>query len=223
LTTNIESRLRAALAAVAQANTKTQAADAAMGRLNEAISAVPEYQGAVNALAIDDAQAFEVWARAGDDTAPPAIDAQAHDAARVALAGAQAQAAAATSAMTRIEADRSKARAHGESAQAAIFPLALLATLETGFGPLVDEVIEHRKRMSTASHRIDTALQLLVDTSKGADEHTRRELLVAMEKFSTDSRRANEFAQIDRDQLRTELHQKINATIDAANETTKGE
>jgi hypothetical protein len=221
--TTLNDRLRSALVAVAQSNEKTQAADVAMAKLNDAISAVPQHQSAVNALAIDDAQAFETWARAGDDTPPPAINAQAHDDARVALAGAQAKAAAATAALQRIEADRTKARTHGEAAAAAIYPIALLVTLETEFSPLVDEVIEHRKRMSTASHRIDTALQLLVDASKGADEHTRRELLVAMEKFSEDSRRANELSQIDRDQLRAELHQKINATIDGANETTKGE
>src|SRR6202035_6062553 len=100
-----------------------------MARLNAAIEAVPQHQGTVNALAHTDAAAFEAWARTGEGEAPT-IDAQAHDAARQALVASQATASAARSALQRIEHSRAEAFAHGQAAQKAIYPIALLATLE---------------------------------------------------------------------------------------------
>jgi hypothetical protein len=108
---DITSRLRSAITAVTESNAKLQAADQSIALLTSAIDAVPNLQGEVNALANADTNSFEQWAKAADGSEPPTIDADAHHAAALALVAGQKKAQAATSALTRIQDERMKARA----------------------------------------------------------------------------------------------------------------
>jgi hypothetical protein len=221
----LESRLRAALAAVAQANEKTTAADAAMAKLRDAIDEVPNLQGAVNALAIDDAAAFESWARAGDAAAPPAIDAAAHHAASLALIEAQKKAAAANSALTRIEAERTRARLHGEAAQKAILPLAAQIVLAARVPEVLAEAAELQTKVWHVAAQLDEARAVLFEVAetlpKGSEEA--REVYVLAEKLWDEIRNGRQGAPADVNAIRASWMQEINTAIDAANNETENE
>jgi hypothetical protein len=221
----LESRLRAALAAVAQANEKTTAADAAMAKLRDAIDEVPNLQGAVNALAIDDAAAFESWARAGDAAAPPAIDAAAHHAASLALIEAQKKAAAANSALTRIEAERTRARLHGEAAQKAILPLAAQIVLAARVPEVLAEAAELQTKIWHVAAQLDEARAVLFEVAetlpKGSEEA--REVYVLAEKLWDEIRNGRQGAPADVNAIRASWMQEINTAIDAANNETENE
>jgi hypothetical protein len=215
--TPLESRLRAALAAVAQANEKISSADAAMAKLRAAIDDVTSHQSAVNALAIDDAQAFETWARAGDDTAPPAIDAAAHHAASLALIEAQKKAAAANSALTRIEAERTRARLHGEAEQKAILPLAAQIAIPARVQELLDEHAEYQTKLWHVAAQIDEAHKVLIEIAdtmpKGGEEA--REVHVLASKLWEEIRNRRQGTPAQVDEIRAAWRSAINATIDA--------
>jgi chromosome segregation ATPase len=224
--TTLESRLRSAVQAVASANTKLQDADKSIALLTKTIEDLPQHAGAVNSLATADAQAFEAWARAADDSEPPQIDAAAHDAARVALAGAQAKAAAATSALRKIEAERMQARTYGEAAQAAIEPLAAQIAIAKRVPELLAEAAELWTQVWHKQAQLEEAHPLLISVAdrlpKGSQE--------AREVYEFASRLFDEIRQhgrggkpADAVAIRAEWFKEINATIDAHanNETEK--
>jgi hypothetical protein len=219
----LHDRLAAALKAVAASNEKITATDAAMAKLRAAIDEVPQHQGALNALAIADAAAFETWARAGDDTAPPAIDAQAHDDARKALVEAQAKASAATAALGRIERARTEAFARGDAAQKAILPLASQIILAARVPEVLAEVETLRVRLRHKSAVADSAHTLLIEIAetlpKGSEES--REVYVLAEKLGAQLRATYELPQVDDAAVRASWLTEINAAIPVANETEK--
>jgi hypothetical protein len=215
LSTQLHERLAAAIAAVNETNTKLQAHDAAIARLNATIDAVPNLQGDLNALAADDAAAFERFARDGGDE--PVIDAKAHDKARIALVAAQAKAAAARTAMAKIEAERAKASAHGVAAQAAIRPLAMQIALAPIFEAAIDEAMKHRIAARDISTKADEALALLaalVDSLPNPSDE-RREVSILMTELSTKTRVTYEIPPTDTAAIRRELNDAISAVIDA--------
>jgi hypothetical protein len=213
----LESRLRAAVQAVASANEKTTAADAAMARLRAAIEAVPQHQGAINSLANADSAAFEQWAKTGEGEAP-AIDAAAHDAARQALVAAQAKASAATAALQRIEQERMKARAHGEAAQKAIAPLAYQIVLPKRVSELLDELAEIQTAVWHKLAQVEEAHAYLIAAAetlpKGSAES--HEVYVTAEKLAGEIRqRKHSSRPADANAIRASWLQEIDAAIDA--------
>jgi hypothetical protein len=222
--TDLSQRLRAAVQTVAQANTKTASADAALAKLRAAIDDVPSHQSAVNALAIDDAAAFESWARAGDDAAAPVIDAAAHDAARKALVVAQAKASAAAAALQRIERARTEARAHGEAAQKAIAPLAYQIVLPKRVSELLDELAEIQTAVWHKLAQVEEAHALLIAAAetlpKGSAES--HEVYVTAEKLAGEIRqRKHSSRPADANAIRASWLQEIDAAIVAASNEEK--
>jgi hypothetical protein len=214
---DLHERLASAIAAVNDTNTKLVAHDAAIAKLNASIDSVPQHQGAVNALANDDAAAFEAYAR-GDTDDEPTIDAKAHDKARQALAGAQAKAAAARTALAKIEGERSKVRAYAVKAQSAIYPIATQITLASIVPTLIQETKALREQARAKSTKIDEAVAVLAeltDSLKGSD--LQREVSILMTELSTQTRASYEFAPVDAKALRAELMVAVNQTIDNAN------
>jgi hypothetical protein len=183
-------RLRSAITAVNESNAKLQAADPSIALLTAAIDAVPNLQGEVNALANLDANAFEEWARAADGSDAPTIDAGAHHAANLALIAAQKKASAAASALTRIEQERSKVRAYGEAAQAAITPLAAQIAIPERVYEIIAEATDLQTRLWRASARLDDAHALLISTAESLPKASpeSREVYTLAEKLGNEIR-----------------------------------
>ena len=223
MTTELHGRLKAAIAAVNEANEKTAAHDVAIARLRDAIDAVPQHQGAVNALANADAQAFERYAREGGDV--PTIDAKAHDKARIALAGAQAKAQAASAALRKIEDERVKAHQHGEAAQAAIYPLAAQIAIAKRLPELLAELGELQTLFWQKAAQVEEVRPLLYAVAdalpKGSAEA--HELLVFAEKISNQIREHGTGGKpADVVNIRTAWAADIDATIEAASAEKEG-
>jgi hypothetical protein len=219
-------RLRSAITAVTESNAKLQAADASIALLNAAVDAIPALQGEVNALANLDANAFEQWAKAADGSEPPVIDADAHHAANIALVSAQKKSQAAASALTRIEQERTKARAYGEAAQAAIMPLATQIVISERVPELLAEAAEIQTKLWHMTAKFDDAYDLLISTAetltKGGEEA--REVYTLAEKVGNEIRNRRQGFPADVNAIRRDWMQEINATIEAhANETTENE
>jgi len=224
--TDTTTRLRSAITAGAESNAKLQAADQSIALLNAAIDAVPNLQGEVNALANLDANAFEQWAKAADGSDAPTIDADAHHAASLALIAAQKKAMAATSALQRIEQERSKTRAYGEAAQAAIMPLAAQIVIAARVPEIIAEATELQTKLWHATAKFDDAYALLIATAealpKGSAEA--HEVYTLAEKLGNEIRNRRQGFPAIVNEIRAAWMQEINAVIDEhANETTETE
>jgi hypothetical protein len=218
---DITSRLRSAITAVTESNAKLQAADQSIALLTSAIDAVPNLQGEVNALANADTNAFEHWAKAADGSEPPTIDADAHHAAALALVAGQKKAQAATSALTRIQDERMKARAYGEAATAAIQPLAAQIVISKQVPEIIAEATDLQTKLWHASAQLDEAYALAIifaeSLSKGSEEA--REIYTMAEKLGNEIRQRRQGYPADVNAIRRDWTQEIHATIDAhANE-----
>jgi hypothetical protein len=218
---DITSRLRSAITAVNESNMKLQAADQSIALLTAAIDAVPNLQGEVNALANADTNAFEEWAKAADGSDPPAIDADAHHAATMALVAAQKKGQAAASALTRIEADRMKARNYGEAARSAITPLAAQIVISKRVPELLAEATELQTKVWHLTAQFDDAYALLITFAeslpKGSEEA--REVYQLAEKLGNEIRNRRQGHPANVNAIRAAWMQEVNATIDAhANE-----
>jgi hypothetical protein len=212
---DITSRLRSAITAVNESNMKLQAADQSIALLTAAIDAVPNLQGEVNALANADTNAFEEWAKAADGSEPPTIDADAHHAANLALVSAQKKAMAATSALTRIEAERTKVRTYGEAAQAAITPLASQIVLAKRIPEIIAEATDLQTKLWHASGQLDEAYALAIifaeSLPKGSEEA--REIYTMAEKLGNEIRQRRQGYPADVNAIRAAWIADINALI----------
>jgi hypothetical protein len=224
--TDTATRLRSAITAVTESNAKLQAADQSIALLTAAIDAVPNLQGDVNALANADANAFEQWAKAADGSDAPTIDADAHHKASLALVSAQKKAMAATSALTRIEQERTRVRTYGEAAQAAIPALAAQIAISKRVPELLAEAAELQTKVWHLTAQFDDAYALLISTAetlpKGSEEA--REIYTMAEKLGNEIRNRNSGRPADINAIRRGWVSDINDLITThASETTTAE
>jgi hypothetical protein len=212
----LHTRLAAALRAITETDTKISGLDEAMARLSDAIADANSKQGAVNALASADAVAFERYARDGGDV--PVVDSSAHHAAQLQLISAQKTAAAANAALSKLEGERALASALGQSARAAITPLALQLVFPDMVKRLADEAIALRDEARRKSTMIDEAYAITIETAelfeKGSP--TALELYRFAEGLNAHTRRTHELAQIDKASVRAEITSALNDAIVAA-------
>jgi hypothetical protein len=223
---DLSTRLRAAIVAVNESNQKLQAADQSIGLLNAAIDAIPSLQGECNALANADVNSFEAWAKAADGSDAPVIDADAHHAASLALVAGQKKSQAASAALTRIEQERTKARAYGEAAQAAITPLAAQIAFTKRVPEIIAEATDLQTKLWHASAQLDEAYALAIifaeSLPKGSEEA--RAVYTMAEKLSNEMRNRRQGIPADANAIRRAWNVEIGAVIDAhANETTENE
>jgi hypothetical protein len=218
--TDTTARLRLAITAVTETNKKLQHADQSIALLTGAIDAIPALQGEVNALANADTNSFEQWAKAADGSEPPVIDAEKHHAANIALVSAQKKSQAAASALTRIEQERSKFRAYGEAAQAAIPALAAQITISKRVPELLAEAAEHQTKLWHLTAQFDDAYGLLISTAetlpKGGEEA--REVYTLAEKLGNEIRNRRQGIPANVNAIRAAWIADINALITSTSE-----
>ena len=185
--------------------------------LNAAIDAIPSLQSDVNALSNLDAAAFEAWAKANDGSDAPAIDAEKHHAANLALVSAQKKAAAATSARSRLEEERTKVHNYGVAAKKAIHPLAAMITMSKMVPELLAEAAELQTQLWHKTAQFDDAYDLLIATAesmqKGSPEA--KEIYDLAEKLGTEIRNRTQGRPAMVHEVRAAWLAEINSTIDA--------
>jgi hypothetical protein len=219
----LHDRLKAALNAAAESTEKVAALDVSRERLTAAIEAAIVDQSAVTALRSQAAADFERFARNGGDV--PEVDGAAHDAARIALVASQEKANAARAALAKIEAERKKAFDLGQSANTWTAPLASMIVLPDLVKKLADDSIRLRSEGFRASFALSEAHTLVIeqaDSFKGSNEPLRHELLKFGEVIGEEmTRNRKALTDPDRNAIRAEIVQTINAAIIAAGETAK--
>jgi predicted Zn-dependent peptidase len=211
-------QLRAALARVTESNDRAATAERSIGLLTSTIESVEPLQEALDALTLQDAAAFEAWARAADGSDAPEVDVAAHDAARLALVAAQARAAAVSGPLNKLLAEKDAANHSASHATASIGPLGLLATMETRVPELQAQLRELRSGIIEKQTQIDAARALLIDYAESLKETSPnspvlRDLYRLDEQFGIENKRGYELPTFDPIGFRASWTQAINQTI----------
>jgi hypothetical protein len=213
---NTHSRLRAALTRVTESNDRAEAAERSIARLNSTASAVAPLQEKLDALTLQDAAAFDAWARAGDGSEAPEVDVAAHDAARLSIVAAQARAAAIAGPLATLQ--QGAALIDAAKAKAEIGPLGLHATLSTAVPTLLAELSDLRSAIVTKSTQVDVARALLIDSAEALKAEAPNspavsQLYTLNEKLGEAQRAGYEVQSGDDKAIRDEWTKAVNRTI----------
>ena len=149
----IRLRLKEAIAARADADSKLAALTAAIAKLECEVAAVEPAESVLARMQAANAERMLTWADAGDGSSPPAVDEPEFTAVTKALDSARASAAAAAQAKASLEARYVSIANSVPSIEAAI-SVAVAEVIEEASAPLIEQAVEAARLLAQLQERV---------------------------------------------------------------------